>query len=149
MMFKNSTIIFHCLKSPLGRENDVKLFHIFLYKSVDNRKLSLSICYLNDIEWNIFNTRREIWFLEGAMFCFIFITHQWNASLRTADLFLLVKGREATTGNTSAKLLFALKSVVYYVAIATVIFSHVKNKTCHFQLRRYHVSLPKAHLVFH
>ena len=118
-MFKNSTIIFHCLESPLDHENDVKLL------KVDNRKLSLSICYFNDIEWNIFNTGREIRFVKAAMFCVIFITHQWNA-----------------------KLLFALKSLVYYVAIATVIFSHVKKKMS-FSVVKISCFVAKAHLVFH
>ena len=42
----------------------------------------------------------------------------------------------------SLKYFFAAKGAIYYVAIATVIFSHVKI-TCYFHMLRYHVFVRK------
>ena len=51
------------------------------------------------------------------------------------------------TNEIPGVLYYAAKGAIYYLTIATVIFSRVKI-TCYFHVWRYHV-LAKAHLVFH
>ena len=79
-------------------------------------------------EWNILfqhEKRNYVSPSDHVMF-YLLYKHQWNAKPFYLNSF------------------FGVKGAVYYEAIATVIFSHVKI-TCYFHFWRY----VKAHLVFH
>ena len=78
------------------------------------------------------NTRREISSLQAAMWRSIYYMYTKENPNHFTWIFF-----------------FAAKGVTYYVAIATLIFSHVKI-TCYFHVWRYNIMFPaKAHLFLH
>ena len=74
------------------------------------------------------NEERNFVSPSGYVMFYILYKHQWNTKPFQLDIF-------------------PAKGAIYYVAIATVIFSHVKI-TCYFHMWRSCFRV-KAHLVFH
>ena len=101
------------------------------------RRYEISLWVLKNIsrvsaanEWNIFQReKRNFVSPSGHVMFYLLYKHQWNAKPFHFNIFLAAKG------------------AMYHVAIATVIFSHVKI-TCYFHMWRYHVFVRKLTWYF-
>ena len=101
------------------------------------RRYEISLQVLKNIsrvsaanEWNIFqHEKRNFVSPSGHVMFYLLYKYQWNAKPFHFNIFLAAKG------------------AVYHVAIATVIFSHVKI-TCYFHMWRYHVFVRKLTWYF-
>ena len=81
-------------------------------------------------EWNIFqHEKRNFVSPSGHVMFYLLYKHQWNAKPFHFNIF------------------FCCEGAMYHVAIATVIFSHVKI-TCYFHMWRYHVFARKLTWYF-
>ena len=81
-------------------------------------------------EWNIFSTREE----------------KFHISKRPCNVLFIIK-TPMKYKTISLQQIFGVKGTIYYEAIATVIFSHVKI-TCYFHMWRYQVFTRKLTWYF-
>ena len=100
------------------------------------RRYAISLRVLKNISrvrcahsWKIFSTRGEKFRISKRPCNVLFIKHQWNTKPFHFNSF------------------FGVKGAIYYVTIATVIFSHVKI-TCYFHMWRYQVCARKLTWYF-
>ena len=102
------------------------------------RRYEISLRVLKNIsrvsaanEWNIFqHEKRNFVSPSGHVMFYLLYKHQWNAKLFHFNINF-----------------FCCEGAMYHVAIATVIFSHVKI-TCYFHMWRYHVFARKLTWYF-
>ena len=101
------------------------------------RRYEISLRVLKNIsrvsaanEWNIFqHEKRNFVSPSDHVIFYLLYKHQWNAKPFYLNSF------------------FGLKGAVYYEAIATVIFSHLKI-TCYLHMWRYHIFVQKLTWYF-
>ena len=101
------------------------------------RRYEISLRVLKNIsrvsaanEWNIFqHEKRNFVSPSGHVMFYLLYKHQWNAKPFHFNIF------------------FCCEGAMYHVAIATMIFSHVKI-TCYFHMWRYHVFARKLTWYF-